>query len=112
MACTPGCHVDSAGSDGASAAPFGPHGSNHPSLTAYFEETMCGNCHTEVGEMNNANTPTHHHVVDSEQGTGRPVECATCHEPHVVKNSPWQPLSDPDTGNTRPGRGRADGVHR
>jgi hypothetical protein len=98
LSCAPSCHVGSAGVDGNSQAPFGPHGSVYPSLTAYFEESLCANCHNEAAEMSNGGTFTHHHVVDAEQTGGSPLECVTCHDPHLVKNSPWQPLTHPHTG--------------
>jgi hypothetical protein len=98
LGCASGCHVDSAGRNGDSVAPFGPHGSEFPLLTATFEEATCAQCHDEAREMSNAGTFTHHHVVDSEQAPDVEMECATCHDPHRVKSSPWAPLTDPHTG--------------
>lgn len=73
------------------------HSSDYPNLTFYFEENLCGNCHEEANEMNNSSTLTHHHVVDSEQSGSQPLECTTCHQPHIVDDSPWQPITDPWT---------------
>ena len=40
-------------------------------MLVQWEENLCGTCHLEVAEMNDANTPTHHHVVDAEQALKR-----------------------------------------
>jgi predicted CxxxxCH...CXXCH cytochrome family protein len=100
--CVGECHVADAGNDGVSAPPVGTHGSIYPSLTVSFEEATCQPCHVEADEMNDANTPTHHHVVDAEQTGTAPLECSTCHEVHTDKNVPWQPIIDPNTGVLMP----------
>ncbi len=69
-------------------------------LVATVEETGCAGsgCHDDVvNEMGLAGGFSRHHVVDSEQSAGL-LECVTCHAPHVVDDSPWQPVTDPDTG--------------
>lgn len=80
----------------------GYHGGNPgDDLVAGIEETSCAgaSCHDDVvNEMGLAGGASHHHVVDSEQ-SGGVLECVTCHEPHLVDNSPWQPLTDPDDGS-------------
>ncbi|RME27711.1 MAG: hypothetical protein D6806_04240, partial [Deltaproteobacteria bacterium] len=74
------------------------HGTASGTKLVEREEVLCAQCHTEPSEMNNANTPTHHHVVDSEQTVAQPLECTTCHDPHVVEANPWLPMTYPHTG--------------
>jgi predicted CxxxxCH...CXXCH cytochrome family protein len=74
----------------------GYHGSTaSPDLVASREEDLCGSCHDEALEMSNAGTPTHHHVVNSEQTGGVSVECADCHDPHGVTDA--RPIVHPHT---------------
>jgi predicted CxxxxCH...CXXCH cytochrome family protein len=97
--CVGDCHVTDAGNNGSAQAPNGPHGSSYPSLLTRFEEENCRACHTEVQEMSNAGTLTHHKVVDAEQGgLSSPLECSTCHDAHLVQTSPRRPIINPDTG--------------
>jgi len=70
-------------------------------LVANAEEDGCAGaaCHDGVvTEMGLSGGGTRHHVVDSEQSGGA-LECVTCHDPHAVDDSPWQPLTDPDDGS-------------
>ncbi len=80
----------------------GHHGnSSGATLTADPEESGCASCHpTVVAEMAAGGSYTHHHVDDSDP-LHFPVEleCTRCHNPHVVDDSPWQPVINPDDGS-------------
>jgi predicted CXXCH cytochrome family protein len=80
------------------------HGSDLPDLTTAREEDLCLACHTEAGFTAAANdystsdgTPVriyHHPIATTDQDGGqRVVECASCHNPHVVTRS--DAITDP-----------------
>jgi predicted CXXCH cytochrome family protein len=80
------------------------HGSDNPRLTTANEEDLCFTCHAEAAFSAAQNdysatdgTPIriyHHPVTASDQdGGNRVVECASCHNAHVV--TPGQPYVDP-----------------
>ena len=87
------------GHDVGCEACHGYHGGNPGSdLVASVEEISCAGaaCHDDVvNEMGPSGATTRHRVVDSEQSAGQ-LECVTCHWPHAVDDSPWQPVTDPD----------------
>lgn len=90
-----------------------PHASDYPYLTRANEEDLCFTCHTAAnpttangsnpevvfGAVANDYTPGavriyHHPVAESEQAGGtRVVECASCHNSHLVNRT--ETASDP-----------------
>ncbi|TNF32746.1 MAG: hypothetical protein EP329_09300 [Deltaproteobacteria bacterium] len=79
-----------------------PHGASHDTtLLVAPQRELCGRCHaTQARAM--APGATTRHAIDALEGGGdgaRPMSCATCHEPHVVKPARLyerQHLTDPD----------------
>src|SRR3989337_2654328 len=68
------------------------------------EEGFCYTCHAGApatkniqGEFltgtNTASAIYHHPVVNSEQPSGRPVECGSCHNAHVAQSDATPPTA-------------------